>query len=241
MRRVSVVIFLIFSFTYSSGLLGARLPQNISVADLRVLVKTLAFGNTTKVMRSAEAYPVYPGLRVSVETSLVRSGELSEMGNGTASLPVVIPSPRLTLTKGLGMGLEAAMNISTQQLINTISTFGLLGKWTLIDEQDSFATSAIFTSYTSLNGFSDNFRGSNFEAGFVASQDYVRIKPYVGMGLLLASGTVPRSICVESQQSTIFSPHLFLGAEIELPMNITFQMDFTDWIPTGSLALGYKF
>lgn len=239
--RFSLIMSSILSFTYSSFLFGARLPQNISVTDLSVLVKTLAFGNTTKVMRSAEAYPAFPGLRVSLETSLVRSGELSEMGNGTASLPVIIPSPRLTLTKGLGMGLEAAMNISTQQLINTISTFGFLGKWTFIDEQDSFATSAVFTSYTSLNGFNDNFRGFNFEAGFVASRDYVRIKPYVGMGFLVASGTVTRSICAVSQQSTAVGPHLFLGTEIELPMNITFQMDFTDWIPTGSLALGYKF
>ena len=51
------------------------------------------------------------------------------------------------------------------------------------------------------------------------------------MGLILASATVAKSISPIAQSGTALTPHLFLGAEIELPMTIALQLDFTDWLP----------
>ncbi len=222
-------------------LFAARLPRNITEGQLSTLVKTLAFGNATKTMRSAEPYPALPGFKIALETTLVPSGNINEMGDGSASLPIVIPSPRLHLTKGVGQDLEFSINLSTQQLLQTMASIGMMGKWSFIDEKDSFATAALFSSFTQLKGFDNTYSGKDFEVGVLASRDYVRIKPYVGVGLLLATASVPKSICNITQTKTVFTPHLFFGSEIELPMNISLQIDFADSVPTGSFALGYRF
>ena len=222
-------------------LFAARLPRNITEGQLSTLVKTLAFGNATKTMRSAEPYPALPGFKIALETTLVPSSNMNDMGDGSASLPLVIPSPRLHLTKGVGQDLEFSINLSTQQLLQTMASIGMMGKWSFIDEKDSFATAALFSSFTQLNGFNDSFSGKDFEVGVLASKDYVRLKPYIGAGIILATASVPKSICTVTQNKTVFSPHLFVGAEIELPMNISLQLDFADSVPTGSFALGYRF
>lgn len=224
-----------------SNLFAAQLPKNISDSDLNFLVKTLAFGNVTRVMRSAESYPLYPGLKLSLETSLVSSKELNEMGDGSASLPFIIPSSRLNISKGWGGGIETLFNVSTQSFLKTISTVGFMGKWMVQDEKDSFASTAVFSGVTILNGFNENFKGTEYEIGFLMSKDYVRLKPYVGAGLIFASATVSKMVCPVVQSESVFSPHLFMGAEIELPMNIALQLDFTQLIPTGSISLGYHF
>lgn len=233
--------YLLLIFIFTKTVLGVQLPTGISPDDLNPLIKTLALGNVIKLLRSAEPYPSFPGLKISLETTLIHSGNLNEMGDGSASLPMIIPSPRIIITKGLGKDLETSMTLSTQSLLQTMASVGLLGKWTFLHERDSIASGALFLSYTQLSGFKDTFKGKDFEIGLVVSRDYVRIKPYVGLGLLLASGTVSKSVSPLAQQETVFSPHLFVGTEIELPMNVALQLDFTDLVPTGSLSLGYRF
>lgn len=236
------IYFLVFSLSLaSSKLYAARLPQGTNENELSQLVQTLAFGNVTKVMRSAEAYPTFPGFKIAIETTLIPSGNLNEMGDGSASLPKIIPSPRVILSKGIGLNTELSFNLSSQQLIETMASYGLLAKWSFMNEQDFFATSAAFTSFTNLSGFNDTFNGKEFEIGILASKDFVRLKPYLGLGLLLATASVPKTVCMITQQKTVFGPHIFIGAEVELPMNITLQLDFTDWIPSSSFALGYRF
>jgi len=234
-----VILLTLIGMTQHSA--AARLPKGISPDELNTLIGTLGFGNATRVMRSAEAYPTFPGLKLSLETTLVPSGAISELGNNSASLPVLIPSPKLNITKGLGRGLEASLNISTESILDTMGTVGFLGKWTYLEEKDSFATAALFLSFTKLSGFKESFKGSDFELGVLASKDFVRLKPFVGFGLLLANATVTKTISPQVQNGTVLRPHLFLGGEIELPMNITFQIDFAGLSPSGSFSLGYQF
>jgi hypothetical protein len=240
-KQLSKKFFIVLVLFLAVPATAVRLPRRVTLDEFQTLISTLAFGHATKVMRSAETYPSLPGLKIALETPLVYSGKLQELGDGSASLPIVIPAPRLTITKGLGYDLEASFNISTQELLETMASLGFLAKWTFLDEKDSFFSSSIFASYTRLNGFNNTFSGSDFEVGVLASQDWVRIKPYVGLGLLLASAKVAPSISPSNQTGSAFSPHLFLGVEIELVMNMTFQMDFTSLVPNGSLALGYRF
>jgi hypothetical protein len=239
-RKLWNILLGAVAFT-TQTLSAARLPRGISADDLGTLIQTLGMGNATRVMRSAEAYPTLPGLKISLETALVPSGSLSELGNNSASLPVLIPSPKLNITKGLGRGLEASLNISTESILDTMGTVGFLGKWTYLEEKDSFATAALFLSFTKLSGFKESFKGSDFELGVLASKDFVRLKPFVGLGLLLANATVTKTISPQVQNGTVLRPHLFLGGEIELPMNITFQIDFAGLSPSGSFSLGYQF
>lgn len=220
---------------------AAKLPEGISADELNTLIGTLGLGNATRVMRSAEAYPAFPGLKISLETNLVPSGAINELGNGSASLPILIPSPKLNITKGLGMGFETSLNVSTESILETMGTVGFLGKWTCIEEKDSFATGAFFLSFTRLNGFKENYKGNDFEVGMLASKDFVRLKPFVGFGLLLANATVTKSVSPTVQDGTVLRPHLFFGGEVELPMNITFQLDFSGLMPSGSFSLGYQF
>ncbi|MFM8312746.1 MAG: hypothetical protein ACKOA8_00505 [Deltaproteobacteria bacterium] len=234
-------ISLLFLTLFAQFVFSAQLPTGLTPSELTTLIRVISFGNVTRVMRSAEAYPTFPGLKLAIETPLVPSGSLSELGNGSASLPMVIPAPRLNITKGLGMGLEVSLAISTQSITKTMGTEGVLAKWTYLEEKEAFLTSSIFASYTRLNGFTNTFNGNEFEAGILASKDYVRLKPYIGFGILLANATVTKAICINEQTQTALTPHLFIGTEIELPMTITFQLDLNQLVPSASFSLGYHF
>jgi hypothetical protein len=241
LHMTSLATLLLWLGVFVGSAQAMKLPQGLDPSELNSLIETLGFGNTTRVMRSAEAYAKFPGLRITLETPLVPSESLNQLGSGSASLPIFIPSPRLHISKGIGLGLELSLDLSSQEILETVATVGFLSKWTFHEEREGFVTSALFLGYTKLDGFHDTYSGNNFELGILASKDFVRLKPYIGFGILLATGKVPQYVCLKTQSGTAITAHFFLGTEIELPMNIAFQLDFTQTFPSASFSLGYHF
>ena len=68
------------------------------------------------------------------------------------------------------------------------------------------------------------------------------MKPYLGLGILMANGTIDPSYVTATSNSTWNSTiHISLGTEIELPLNITAQLDLMNLAFGGSLFVGKKF
>jgi len=232
------VFFLVFHFRA----MGASLPGELSAVDVDRVIEILGFGGATRLLRSAEPYEAFPGLKIGVELGFIPSKDINALGNQLGSIPTIMFPPRLYVAKGLFLDLEFIFSFFPSGIISTISSYGGILKWTFLHEAEHSISAAGYGGYTKISAFDSTYEGSDWEFGVVASKDYVRTRPFAGLGLLFASGSVPPSFAktpkFSGSQSTI---HIFLGLEVELPVNVTLQFDLMNLSPSGSLFLGKKF
>lgn len=220
---------------------GAALSKGITAAEFERLVEILGYGSVTRVMRSAEAYPSFPGFKLGVEIAVTPTRGINEMGDQTGTLPGVILAPRVFMAKGLFSDMELIFSFFSNKFMDTLISVGSLLKYTFYSERTSFVSAAIFGGYTSSSGFENTWKGADLEFGAYFSKDYVRLKPYLGASLMFAHGEIPLENATTKNagwQSTI---HFFLGMEFDFPINLTVQLDMMNLAPSGTLFLGRRF
>ncbi|MEZ4752306.1 MAG: hypothetical protein R3B54_17240 [Bdellovibrionota bacterium] len=225
-------------FAVAAG--AASLPTGMSQSDVDKTVQVLGTGGATRLMRSAEPYPFYPGFKIGFEALFFSSSSLIGLGNGDGSVPPVLFIPRLYLAKGLIADVDLILSLLPGGIVPSLSTVGAALKWTFLSERENIPGSiAAYFSYTSLRGL-DRYVGTDLEFGLLASRDLVRVRPFLGLGVLLASGTVQNTVSgqLEGKHSAF---HLFGGIEWELPANITLQLDLMNLNVQGSLLVGKRF
>ena len=124
--------------------------------------------------------------------------------------------------------------------MNVLSSMGGSLKWMAVDERESDFAGAFFAAYTSLSGFEKSYIGKNIELGALASKDFVRVRPFVGTGILFASGEVPANLATRPAEraGSHYTVHSFLGCEIQLPITITIQIDLMNLTPIATLLIG---
>jgi hypothetical protein len=222
----------------SAGTLSGHLNQ----LEMNHIVEILGIGSASRLMRSAEAYDLWPGAKLGVEITLLPTRDINEVGDRTGSVPGFNPGPRLYLAKGLPLDLEVILNYWSVTVVNTVSTAGIMLKWTFKSEQDSWASGAVYGGFTHISAYDDAYYGNDEELGVEFSKDYVRLKPYVGMGFLLAQGTFGRYLAAtQYNNATAAVFHAFTGLEIEMPANVTLQLDLMNLSLTASLAITKHF
>lgn len=242
MKTLRLLQILVVFICFSCRSLALNLPEQLSRADIDRVVEVLGAASTTRLMRSADAYALFPGIKFGAEAVIVPSRDLNDIGDATGTLPSLNLSPRLYIAKGLLLDLEAIISFLPSVGPDLISTFGMGIKWTCLTEMEYPVNGALFLMSTSVNAFGNTLKGNNLEIGMVISRDHVRFKPYLGLGLLFAKGSIPRSLSRSEHISGSYSTvHTFIGAEIELPVNITVQFDLINLSPTGSIFLGFHF
>ena len=220
---------------------AAQFSNNLSSADVERITETLGFGGASRLMRSAEPYEGFPGIKIGVEAALTPSTSLNALGDGTGSLPNFIPSPRLYLAKGLFENFELIGNLFTPSILDTLSSVGLLMKWTFWDEMETLLSAAFYGGYTRLTAFRGAYTGNDLEVGALLSKDYVRMKPYLGAGWLIANGNVSPDFAPQDRSTWQSTIHFFAGIELEFPVQVTLQVDMMDMRPQGSILIAKHF
>jgi hypothetical protein len=198
-------------------------------------------GGAVRALRSAESYPTWPGIKVGAEITLLPAGALSALGDQTGSAGGFLPMPRLYLAKGFFERLELIASFLPLGL-NTVEGGGILVKWTFITEKEKWFSLASIVGLTGVSAFNGEFLGTNMELGILVSKDYVRAKPFAGGSFLFARGKVPLAAALGANETgTLVGTHLFIGAEFELPVNFTLQVDLFNSDPSASFFVGKKF
>lgn len=218
------------------------LPGSLGDADVDRVVEVVGIGGATRLLRSAEAYESWPGMKFGFEVLMVPTRNLNSLGDGTGTLPGLLPTPRLYLAKGLFSELELILNFFPPSDVNRIATLGLLVKYTFFQEKDSWLSAAFYGAYTRIKGFEGKYKGTDIEVGMVVSKDLVRLKPYVSLGALLASGSVSPDIVSTPKTSSSFSTlHIAIGTEVDYPIHFAGQIDFWNLSLGASFFVGKKF
>ncbi len=218
----------------------ARIPTGLSQSDLNRLTEYLGAPATTRLMRSAEAYDVFPGFRFAVEVNMLPTADLNSLGDKNGTFAGINPTPRFSFSKGIAYGFEIQLNYFPENVMNVLSGMGGALKWNIIDEREEAYSGALFASYTSLSGFEKSYLGSDIEGGILVSKDYVRVKPFAGAGLILSKGQVPSNYAArpDEREGRFHTVHSFVGCEIQLPVNLTFQLDLMNLSPMVTLLVG---
>ena len=220
---------------------AAKLSAGLTGADVDRVVEVIGLSSTGRLLRSAEAYESWPGVKMGFEVNLVPGRNLNTLGDGTGTLNSITPSPRLYIAKGLFYDIELILNFFPPSEVNAIASFSAFLKHTFYQEQSSWLSGAFFLGLTTIDGFSGNYKGTNVEVGMVISRDYVRLKPFVGLSALFARGELGQGFVTGRNTSTVATLHAFAGAEFELPLNMSFQVDLFNLAFGGSLFIGKHF
>ncbi|NBT59977.1 hypothetical protein EBT16_14475, partial [bacterium] len=69
--RLGLLVVLILS---SRSTWGAKLPGALKPAEVENIVQKVGFGSASRLMRSAEAYPIWAGLKVGLELPITPAG-----------------------------------------------------------------------------------------------------------------------------------------------------------------------
>lgn len=223
-----------------ASLSWARLPTGLSSSDIDRLVEYLGAPATTRLMRSAETYAVFPGVRFAIEVMMLPTGDLNELGDRNGTFAPMNPTPRFSFSKGLLYGFEFQLNYFPTHVMNVLSGMGGSIKWNFIDEKEAEFSASAFGAYTSLTGFEQTYQGASRELGVVLSKDFVRVRPYLGGGLILSSAEVSSNYAAVTQEreGSFYTVHSFLGCEFELPAAIAVQMDLMNLSPSLTLLVG---
>jgi hypothetical protein len=201
----------------------------------------MAMGGSIRLLRSAESYPLWPGVRLGGEITLFPGDRLAALGDRLGSVGSFLPIPRVHFAKGLFEGIEIIVSFFPFNL-NTVSGGGVLAKWTFLEEKAGWLTLAGVFGVSTVNAFQDEFQGNNLELGVVISKDYVVLRPFAGASLMVARGKVPASLALGSPETgALLGTHFYLGAEIALPVALSFQLDLINLDPTLSAFAGVRF
>ena len=236
-----IALFLLVSLP--TTLSASPFPSSLSATDIDRVVEIIGGQSVSRLMRSAEPYPTWPGVKIGLEVPLVLIRDMDSVGNGQGTLPGLNPLPRLYIAKGLFPNVELILNYFPPSVFNSLATFGGIVKWTVWDEKDTWLETAFFLGITSVTAYADSYNGLDEEIGIEVSKDYVRMKPYLGLGLLFAEGSVNGSLAGSPNVTSGFysTIHSFLGAELEMPVHVTLQLDLFNLAPGGSIMVGKHF
>jgi hypothetical protein len=220
---------------------GGTLPGALSTAEIDRIAKLVAMGGAVRLLRSAESYPLWPGVKIGAEITLFPGDRLADLGNGLGSVSSFLPMPRVYFAKGLIEDVEIVASFFPFNL-NTVNGGGAIAKWTFVHERENWVTVAGIFGVTAINAFQDEFQGANLELGAVVSKDFVTVKPYAGASLMFARGKVLSSLAAStSETSALLGTHFYLGAEVAFPVSLAVQLDLINLDPTLSAFAGVKF
>ena len=122
-----------------------------------------------------------------------------------------------------------------------LTSIGCILKYTFYTERENWVSAAMYLAYTGVSAFKESYKGSDIEFGAYFSKDYVRLKPFLGAGLLFARGEVDPLYVLSKNSGWQSTVHFFLGLEFELPINFTAQLDLMNLSPAGSILLAKRF
>lgn len=228
----------------AAPLSASTLPGALGPSDVGRVVEIVGVPSVARPMRSAESYSTWPGLKLGFEVFTLGERGLNSLGNGTGTLPGLSPVPRLYLSKGLFYDTEITLSFFPTSEVNPVATLGVIFKYCFYQEQADWLSIAGYLGFTDVEAFRSQYHGTDVEIGVIFSKDWVRMKPYLGLGVLAARGEVDRALLatgVTDNDAWVSTLHAFLGTEIELPLTFGAQVDLFNLSLGASFFVGKKF
>ncbi len=243
MKSAFYFIFLLV-FVSLSAQAGLEIPKRLTSADRKRATEILGLSSSGKILGNPYPLGGFSGIEVGVSNEIIPTGEISRLGNKTASKSET-SFQVITLGKGLYNNIDIFLQMTPQSQDESIWGFGGQLRWGFFQAQYMPIQLSLIT-YANSNSFNNQVRTLSEGSDLVASFGVEDVTLYTGIGLVSATGvfiggsqgvTDSGSLC----QEQVSDSHYVAGVNLKLSKAfLAMQIDrYTQAV--YSAKLGFRF
>ncbi|HBS27021.1 MAG TPA: hypothetical protein DD827_07835 [Gammaproteobacteria bacterium] len=206
--------------------------------EFQNLAENLAAATVYRSLSPAEPLGTL-GFDISVSASATEIDKrVFDIANGVSDWDLsVLPVPRIQVHKGLPFNFDIGAAYTGLPEVGA-SIIGAELKWAFVDGGIAIPAIAVRASYSKLSGI-DEIEVENMGFDISISKGFAMLTPYGGIGLVMSEST-PQNI-PGLKAETVDETRVFAGLNINLGMNLGFEVDTVAGLTTYSAKVGIRF
>lgn len=210
----------------------------LSQGEFKTLTENLGAATSYKAVAPGETLGVI-GIDVGVELSSTEIDDdvLDRASLGDADMDTLF-IPKLHAHKGLPFGLD--IGVSAGFIPDTdITVWGGELRYALLDGGVATPAIGLRGSYSRIEG-QDDLDLSNAAVELAISKGFLMLTPYGGVGYVSTTGK-PDNSYVNLDDETVDAGKVYVGLNVNLGVNLSFELDRTGDYTTYSAKAGLRF
>lgn len=213
---------------------------SLSQSEFRLLSEDLGAALSYKALIPAEALGV-PGfdLGVAVSATSLATPVLLSKAAGNASVPTTLPVPTARLTLGLPWNVDVGAMYARVPDVSMNLIGGEL-RWAFLPGSTLLPAVAVRAAATRLQGV-DQLEVGTRSLDLSISKGFVMFTPYGGVGRVWVTSTPDRTQVPNLREESFTQTKFFAGVNVNLGVNMAFELDRTGGITTSSAKFGLRF
>ncbi len=235
MKRFSLFVLLCCSGVANAATFSTLDALNQS--QFRDLSKNLTAATHYKGIAPAEPLGVL-GFDVGLSLSATElDSEVFDIADGTDFDLSSLPLPRLSLQKGLPMGIDIGASITAAPSTD-IKVIGAEIRYAIMKGNIALPAISIRGSYSAVTGV-DELEIDSSALELSISKGFVNLTPYAGAGVVRSNSDPVQSENLEKESYT--QKKAYIGLNINLGFNLAFEVDRTGPYTSYSAKAGFRF
>ncbi len=210
----------------------------LSQDDFKKLTGNIGAATHYKAVAPGETLGVI-GLDLGIEVSSTEIDDdvLDRASGGNADIDTLL-IPKLHAHKGLPSGID--VGVSFGAIPDTdITVWGGELRYALLEGGVATPAIGLRASYSRIDG-SDDLELSNAAVELAVSKGFLMLTPYGGVGYVSTTGT-PDDIYLNLEKEKVEESKVFAGLNVNLGLNLAFEVDQTGDFTSYSMKAGIRF
>ncbi len=209
----------------------------LNQSQFRDLSKNLTAATHYKGIAPAEPLGVL-GFDVGLSLSATElDSEVFDIADGTDFDLSSLPLPRLSLQKGLPLGIDIGASITAAPSTD-IKVIGAEIRYAIMKGNIALPAISIRGSYSAVTGV-DELEIDSSALELSISKGFVNLTPYAGAGVVRSNSDPVQSENLEKESYT--QKKAYIGLNINLGFNLAFEVDRTGPYTSYSAKAGFRF
>ncbi len=212
----------------------------LTQTEFRQLSEDLGAALSYKALIPAETLGL-PGFDIGLAISgtELKSAVLLSKAAGNASVPTVLPVPTLRATLGLPLNLDVSAMYAAIPDVKMNLVGGDL-RWAVFAGSTVFPAVAVRGAMTKLQGV-DQLKVDTTSVDVSISKGFLMLTPYAGVGQVWVKSTPDRTLVPTLTEEKFTQTKFFAGVNVNLGINLVFELDSTGSRQTFSIKGGLRF
>lgn len=212
--------------------------NRLSQAQFRLLSEDLAAALSYKALIPAEPLGITGfDLGVAITGTDLKNSQLLSLAANNDDVPSLLPLATLRAHKGLPFNIDVGASY-TQVPDSNIKLWGGEVRWAVLEGSTVMPAVALRGSYSSTSGI-DQLKLRTSGVDVSVSKGFVMFTPYAGIGQVWVKST-PQGIAALREES-FNATRVFAGVNVNLGVNLAFEVDNTGGVTSYGAKVGLRF
>jgi hypothetical protein len=222
---------------------ATELPGQLSGDNIKYASEVMGFGTNHRPWTAPAIPSEGLGLDLGLESAFVFRRDLENIGNGQGVVPRIVPVPRFWAAWDLPRDIQVSASLAPGWLFDGVTSVGFGGQWVFARDEEIRTNFSALMTYTFADSF-DDMRTHVTGLAAQAARDMESWQPYIGLGMLVANGTVKnnrQAPTVDAGPYTSPAIHVFVGLNLNILGKFSLQLDIANRYISAGLLLAQKF